>query len=344
MAQPFDNLDHAAPTITYQWYANGVAVSGSAGKASTFTPSASYAGKKITVKLTGSSELFATASVTSSPLTLDTEEFANYPTPVITSPTTLEAGVKASVTVGDYGATGITYKYVWLRSTDGGTSFAPISGATKSTYTPVATDGGDYLEVKVTASKTGYHVVPQTSTQVLISYPAELTALAAPELSGSGMVGDALALTSGTWNVPALSYSYQWYRNDVAIPGATSSSWIPTATSVNDEITATVTASRVGYAPVRAGSNAVSVTPSDALRYTGDGPEVTQAGSMLTATPGTWSIDGVTITYQWHDADGNIPGATGESYELTGDEPGLIEVIVTASHEGYVSVSVGASP
>jgi subtilisin family serine protease len=57
-----------------------------------------------------------------------------------------------------------------------------------------------------------------------------------------------------------------------------------------------------------------------------------EVGKKLTASPGTWDMDGLTFAYQWQ-ADGvDIPGATDKKYKLTaGDQGKTITVVVTAT-------------
>jgi hypothetical protein len=65
------------------------------------------------------------------------------------------------------------------------------------------------------------------------------------------------------------------------------------------------------------------------------------AGSTLTATSGVWSLDDLTITYQWVGSlSGPIMGATASTYTVAGDESGQsIWVSVTVSRAGYTSKS-----
>lgn len=56
----------------------------------------------------------------------------------------------------------------------------------------------------------------------------------APVVTGSTDPDSTLTCDTGSWrgNTP-ITFSYQWYVNDVAIPGATSSSYGPTSASVS---------------------------------------------------------------------------------------------------------------
>jgi len=60
-----------------------------------------------------------------------------------------------------------------------------------------------------------------------------------------------------------------------------------------------------------------------------------RVGSTLSATAGTWSVDDVTLAYQWNRAGTPIEGATGATYKVTAaDAGGAITVTVTATADG----------
>ena len=64
----------------------------------------------------------------------------------------------------------------------------------------------------------------------------------------------------------------------------------------------------------------------------------TDVGSLLTLTPPTWSVAGVTTTYQWQRNGSNIAGQTGTSYTLTQADVGKnITVKATGTKAGYGS-------
>ena len=58
-------------------------------------------------------------------------------------------------------------------------------------------------------------------------------------------------------------------------------------------------------------------------------------GKTLSATGGTWSVDGVTLAYQWNRDGAPIDGATASTYKLVAADAGAeITVTVTASKAG----------
>jgi hypothetical protein len=63
-----------------------------------------------------------------------------------------------------------------------------------------------------------------------------------------------------------------------------------------------------------------------------------RVGQTLTATPGTWSPAGVTVTYQWYAGSTALTGLTGPSYVIRpADEGKQLAVRVTASFPGWSS-------
>ena len=76
-------------------------------------------------------------------------------------------------------------------------------------------------------------------------------------------------------------------------------------------------------------------------------PEITgkpRVGSTLSATGGTWSVDGATLAYQWNCNGAAIEGATAATYKLVAADAGAsVTVTVTASKDGFVDGSARSS-
>ena len=132
----------------------------------------------------------------------------------------------------------------------------------------------------------------------------------------------------GNWNATGTpTYTYQWQRCDAAgngcqdIPGATSSTYTPTAADVGGTVRVVVTATNAAGATssVSAPIAVVAAPPVNTAPPTLPGPAT--AGQPLSADAGNWTGTGpVAHTYQWQrcDAAGNncqdIAGATGSTY------------------------------
>jgi hypothetical protein len=66
-----------------------------------------------------------------------------------------------------------------------------------------------------------------------------------PVATGSGVVGQTLAVTVGTWIV-AGTYTFQWLRNGVAIGGATAQTYLLVAGDSGKTVACAVTATLAG--------------------------------------------------------------------------------------------------
>ena len=65
-----------------------------------------------------------------------------------------------------------------------------------------------------------------------------------------------------------------------------------------------------------------------------------KVGKTLTATPGAYSVPGVTVSYQWLRAGVSIPGATAATYTpVKADKGRQLSVRVTATKAGYTTVA-----
>ncbi|MDF1488511.1 CHAP domain-containing protein [Tessaracoccus caeni] len=160
--------------LAYQWLRDGKVIAGAT--ASSYTLTADDAEKKISVKVTGSKAGYASVSKTSaevlvpippkpSPTPTPTPTPTATPTPTpsptagpseepllpeVTAPSigSVKVGSKVSVKLGAWKSS-YSVKYQWLL--DG----KSVKGATKSTYTPLPSDVGKKLGVRVTASASG---------------------------------------------------------------------------------------------------------------------------------------------------------------------------------------------
>jgi len=133
---------------------------------------------------------------------------------------------------------GTTLSYRWKRNG------VAISGATRSTYKIVTADLGKKLTVTVTSKRSGY--TTRTKTSAATSAVLRPFATHTPAISGTARVGSTLKVTMAAWS-PTPKYTYQWYRNGVAIVGATTSSRVLATADAGTRLTVKVTGTRSGY-------------------------------------------------------------------------------------------------
>ncbi|MDO9396604.1 MAG: hypothetical protein Q7T71_08675 [Herbiconiux sp.] len=124
------------------------------------------------------------------------------------SPLTVDPGV--------WTREGLTFTCAWFIGT--------TKVGTTCSYTPKPADLGKDVFVKVTGAKNCYLTSQAySSAAVRVIAAPGATATRSPVIAGTATVGELLTLDRGDWVTPSgAGYSYQWYRNGVAVPGKTS--------------------------------------------------------------------------------------------------------------------------
>ncbi|PVZ52595.1 hypothetical protein [Arthrobacter sp. H-02-3] len=144
----------APVALTYQWKANGVAITGAT--AATYKPGAAQLGKTITVTVTGTKAGYATKSKTST-ATVAVAPGTLGPAPVPTITGTVKVGSTLTAVPGRWGPAPVALTYQWKAN---GVS---ITGATAATYKLTTAQAGKTITVTVTGTKTGYTTKSKTS-------------------------------------------------------------------------------------------------------------------------------------------------------------------------------------
>lgn len=156
-----------------------------------------------------------------------------------------------------------------------------------------------------------------------------------PVISGVLQVGQTLMSTTGTWTNNPRMFTYQWNRLGVAIPGATSSSYLLVSADVGFTLTVTVSALNslgrglpatslpttaiIGFIPVNTALPTISGTA--------------QVGQTLTASNGSWTNIPTNFVYQWNRGGAAISGATPSNYvPVAADVGTLLSVSVIATN------------
>lgn len=138
---------------SYQWYADGKAISGATTGSLTLTGSQS--GKRLTVKVSGRFYNYPVISRTSAP----TARVLKAGSPTISGSTLVGSTLKAAPGAWSKRT---KFSYRWLR--DG----AVIGKATKSSYKLTAADAGTHISVRITGRLRGYGTVSMTSAPLAI--------------------------------------------------------------------------------------------------------------------------------------------------------------------------------
>ena len=335
------------PAYTYQWKqcnAEGEACTTITGATATgYAPEAGDLGHTLRVVVTAT-KIAGSASATSEKSAAITTPPANTSLPSVSG--TAQQGQTLTATPGTWaGSPTPTYAYQWKQCNSSGEACTTITGATASTYVPVAGDGGLTIRVAVTATNsTGSASATSLPTSLVLAPPVN-TAL--PSVSGTAQQGKTLTGTTGAWTgYAAPTYAYQWQQCDAAgnncttIVGATATTYVPVLGDGGHTLRLAVTATNTAANATATSTQtaAVATPPVNTVLPSISG--TVQQGQTLTSTTGTWTgTPAPTYAYQWQrcDSAGNscagISAATASTYVLVEADGGhTIRVAVTATN------------
>src|SRR3954452_19005629 len=249
---------------------------------------------------------------------------------------------------GDWSGTpALVPTYQWQRCDASGDNCADIAGQTGRGYTLQGADVGHTVRAVVTVTNAWGEASEATDpSAVVLAAPPAVTI--DPSVTGTAVDGQTVSSDPGVWaGTGPVDFTYQWLRCDLDgtnctdIAGATDEDYTLTSADADHGIRVEVTGTNAAGSVT--GTSPVAAVNALAPQNTAP-PEISGSlvdGHTLTADEGTWSgTTPVGFTYQWLrcDPDGTncvaIPGATGSSYDLTGDDIG---------HEILVSVQASNS-
>jgi hypothetical protein len=253
--------------------------------------------------------------------------FTLSPDPQI--PSTASFGDTLGVTVGTWDPTPTTFSYQWFRGT--------TEVGSESTYTVQVADIGEPITVEVTAHKDGY--IDTTVTSSAVAPVAATFTGGTASTSGTPSVGETLSASLTDVAPDPTTTSWVWQCNDVAIDGATASTYVVTSADAGCSITAVATFSKEGYADGTATSSASHIPSYFGATPTPTIPSTAVFGDTLSVTLGDWSPAADDFTYQW--LRGTTEVGSDSTYTLQPDDVGAaITVKVTAHRAGYVDTTV----
>ncbi len=339
---------------TYQWQrstnsgSTWGAITGATG--STYTTVVADAGAEVRVIVTATNS-YGSAAANSAAAGPIAGAPVNTAAPAITG--TLGVGKVLTASTGTWSNTPTAYTYQWQRSTNSGSTWGAITGATGSTYTTVVADAGAEVRVIVTATNSyGSAAANSAAAGPIAGAPVNT---AAPAITGTLGVGKVLTASTGTWSNTPTAYTYQWQRSTNsgstwgAITGATGSTYTTATADAGADVRVIVTATN-SYGSAAANSAAAGPIPGTPINSTLPAITGTAArGSVLTASTGTWSPTPSKYADQWQRSTNggalwtNIAGATSSTYTpATADEKAELRVVVTATNS-YGSVTANSA-
>lgn len=133
---------------------------------------------------------------------------------------------------------------------------------------------------------------------------------------------------------PNNANNVQWFRDGLAIPGATSQKYVLSLSDLGHKLAVTVSFDSMALSSLEVNIPLTSLRMTPVPRI-GGVPKVRQT---LKAIPGIWD-SGVFLSYKWYRNGKAIPRATTNTYKLVNlDKGSKISLSVTGSKEGYKSV------
>ena len=308
------------PTVQWQVSTNGgssfTAISGATSTTYTFTTTAAASGSLYRAVFTNSS---GTATTTAATLSVNTPNTA----PVVTTNPinqAVNAGQSVSFTAAASGTPTPTVQ--WQVSTNGGSSFTPISGATSTTYTFTAT-----------AAQSGYRyravftnvVGPAATTAATLSVNTNAVVPVVTTNPNSQAVnaGQTVYFTAAASGTPTPTVQWQVSTNGgssyTVISGATSTSYTFTTTAAaSGSLYRAVFTNSAGTATTTAATLTVNTAPVVA---TNPGSQTIYAGLSVSLTATATGTPTPNVQWQVSTNGGSlylpISGATSTTYTFT---------------------------
>ncbi len=126
---------------------------------------------------------------------------------------------------------------------------------------PATVTGFGTHQVEFASTDVAGNPEPMRTETVVLADVDEVTAVVAPQVSGTPVVGSTLTATSGSWNTKGLGFAYQWLRDGSPVAGATGTSYGLAPGDVGTRLAVRVTATKAGKAPgVATSSSTAPVT------------------------------------------------------------------------------------
>ena len=224
-----------------------------------------------------------------------------------------------------------------------GTTLLDSHGWASAATTSVGRCPDGVGEFKITSQQTKSAANSCSDTSVELVF----TSTSAPVVRQRPTVGVRLTAVVKNWVPTPDLLTYQWYRGDSPVAGATKSSYTVSVADAGEKIAVTVSGSKAGYTTASSTSILSDSVPLQAFTSR-PAPVIlgrVQVGSNLTAQAGTWSPVPDTFTYSWYRGASKIKGATGVKYAVGLADVGMrITVRVVANKVGHRELTSTSLP
>jgi hypothetical protein len=240
--------------------------------------------------------------------------------------------------------------YQWQLCPVGG-DCSDIDGANALSYTPLASQFGQRLRLRVTATNDSGTVVENSAFSGGIRTPPAL--VSTPAFSGAAAIGGVIISSAGTWRAyPEPNITYRWKLCDNAgencndINGATGPSYRATSSQVGRRLRVRITATNAlgSDTTTSSFSGMVQGVPVNTTLPNLSGSAT--SGQSITVNDGSWvSYPDPSYTYQWQRCDAavkrcsNVSGAQSANYLVSDLDAGnRLRARVTATNTRGFSV------
>ena len=307
----FSSVNSNTSRVSYQWYLDGAAVSGATGATWMFTPS-SAGSYTVYLKIHDAEGAVATSG-TASVTVNETPSVSISPSSVV-----LNLGMSQLFSSSVSGGVVPSY-YQWFLND------VAVSGANGASWTFTPSSVGTYtvhlLVIYSIFGGAGYSNSATVTVNVPPPPPLPLFAVIFPS-SATLEVGTSWTFASVVGG-GASPYSYQWYLNGVAVPGATHVSWMFAPSSAGSyTVYLKVTDALGTVATTNTAAVTVNVTPSVSVSPS----SVTLDVGMSQLFASTVSGGTSPLSYQWYLDGAAVSGATGDTWMFAPSSAGSYTV------------------
>jgi len=226
--------------------------------------------------------------------------------------------------------TSVTYQW-YVGSPD---DSAILDGEEASTLELTSDLVGQTIWVEITATNGGAPVTAQSAATNPVA-EFEFDSSTDPTISGTATVGSTLTAIAGEFSAEPDSLRYEWFQewNGVryAIDGANDSIFKLTSEQLGATVLVKVVAVLADYDDVWTWSAPTAIVHGSITSVVP--PTLSgnlTVGSVLTATPGTWSSSAATVRYDWGVSGGEFGDSlpdTGATHTITTADMGLTVVV-----------------
>ena len=282
----------AGTNILYQWRKDGIPIN--------YATSSSLTIPSVAQNDLGNYDVTLSAACSAFPMTSSAAKLSPIQIPQITSQPKADTICIGTPVTFSVSANGKGLKYQWRK---GGT---PITGAISPVFTILSATNSDYglYDVDITDTCGLIHVV---------SNPAQLIVNQTPVISTQPSNQSLCEGSTATFTVAASPVSsYQWLKNGIAAPGATSNQFVINNVLIADTGSYSVRLTNAcGQTLSSSAYLSVLKTTSISLQ------PVSQTVKENTNVTFTVNAIGTNLAYQWRKNGVDIPGATNSSFTIS---------------------------